>query len=116
MTESGYNGWRNYATWAVALHINNDQGAQSIVEEWAQECWNDAEACKTFTREENAAHALGDRIEEWVGEQISEAMDEIKHSPWARMLITDLTDTGAHYYEIATTFLAEVDKDEDEDA
>lgn len=33
----GYNGWTNRATWAVALHVNNDQGWQEQVHELAQE-------------------------------------------------------------------------------
>lgn len=32
----GYNGWTNRATWAVALHVNNDQGWQEQVHELVQ--------------------------------------------------------------------------------
>ena len=32
-----YNGWANYETWAVALWINNEQGSQEMVLDWAQE-------------------------------------------------------------------------------
>lgn len=31
MSDEGYNGWRNYPTWAVNLWLNNDQGSQ----DWA---------------------------------------------------------------------------------
>jgi hypothetical protein len=33
MSEDTYNGWANRETWAVALHINNDQGWQESVRE-----------------------------------------------------------------------------------
>lgn len=33
MTDETYNGWTNRETWALVLHINNDQGLQ----EWALE-------------------------------------------------------------------------------
>lgn len=33
MTDETYNGWTNRETWAVALHINNDQGWQESVHE-----------------------------------------------------------------------------------
>lgn len=32
-TDETYNGWTNRETWAVALHINNDQGWQESVHE-----------------------------------------------------------------------------------
>ena len=31
MSDEGYNGWKNYPTWAVNLWLTNDQGS----EEWA---------------------------------------------------------------------------------
>jgi hypothetical protein len=31
MCEERYNGWANRETWAVALHVNNDQGWQESV-------------------------------------------------------------------------------------
>lgn len=31
--ESKYNGWANYETWLVDLHLNNDQGTQEAVKE-----------------------------------------------------------------------------------
>jgi hypothetical protein len=33
MSTEAYNGWTNRETWAVALHINNDQGWQESVHE-----------------------------------------------------------------------------------
>ena len=34
--EDTYNGWSNRETWAVALHIDNDQGMQEMVWEYAK--------------------------------------------------------------------------------
>lgn len=36
-TDETYNGWTNRETWAVALHINNDQGWQESVFEALRE-------------------------------------------------------------------------------
>lgn len=35
--ETGYNGWKNYATWLVALHLDNDENAQTYWTERATE-------------------------------------------------------------------------------
>jgi hypothetical protein len=37
MTDETYEGWTNRETWAVALHINNDQGWQESVHEALRE-------------------------------------------------------------------------------
>jgi hypothetical protein len=43
MTESkGYNGWTNYATWGVALVLDNDEGTYSRVREILGEIKTDA--------------------------------------------------------------------------
>ncbi len=33
MTDTSYNGWKNYETWNVALWIGNDEGLYSIAKE-----------------------------------------------------------------------------------
>lgn len=32
-----YNGWTNYETWSVALHLDNDEGSQDYWREMAEE-------------------------------------------------------------------------------
>lgn len=46
MAESGYNGWRNYETWAVALWIDNEQGSYTYARERATEALEDADGDK----------------------------------------------------------------------
>lgn len=36
-TEKGYNGWKNYESWATGLWIDNDEGLYNMVREWAAE-------------------------------------------------------------------------------
>lgn len=111
MTDTTYQGWRNHATWAVALHINNDEGAQSLVIEWAQECWDEAEESDTHSRDDEAAFALAERIESWVDEMTDEFFSEAPKG-WASFLVRDLMDDAADFIEIAKTFIEGVDKDE----
>ena len=35
MTDSTYNGWKNHATWNVALWIGNDEGLYNFAKEFA---------------------------------------------------------------------------------
>lgn len=42
MTDGGYNGWKNYATWGVALVLENDQGTYNHVRERAAQLVKDA--------------------------------------------------------------------------
>jgi hypothetical protein len=50
-----HNGWSNYETWVVNLWIDNDQGSQEFWRENATEAYFNAEADKTFNKEERAA-------------------------------------------------------------
>lgn len=47
-----YNGWANYETWAVSLHLNNDEGSQEMLLD--------------LIREADDVHEAADRLAEWV--------------------------------------------------
>ena len=34
MTDSTYNGWKNYETWNVALWLQNDEGLYNMARDW----------------------------------------------------------------------------------
>jgi hypothetical protein len=36
MQDAGYNGWKNYATWGVALILDNDEGTYNEVNEMVE--------------------------------------------------------------------------------
>lgn len=59
MTEE-YNGWTNRETWAVMLHIGNDEGLQS----WALDMA--AEAVRTHEDRNEARWSLEDSLQSWV--------------------------------------------------
>jgi hypothetical protein len=97
MTDTRYNGWTNRATWAVALHINNDQGAQEMVAEWASEALGDRE---------EASVALVECLRAFVEGEIEEAAQAAGHS-WGACLMRDLIEDGVNWFEIAATFVEE---------
>ena len=43
MSDTKYNGWTNYETWAVKLWIDNEQGTQLAWQDAAREAWDTAE-------------------------------------------------------------------------
>lgn len=100
-----YNGWTNWETWNCNLHFDDSFSEQ------AQECWNDAEEDKTFSREENAALVLKDVIEESVREYVDNSIEGLLSNGG---IIQDMISgylSEVNFYEIARAYVAEVDKD-----
>lgn len=52
-TDDTYNGWTNRETWALMLHINNDEGLQSEAHELSAD---------------RGPHAYADALETWVSD------------------------------------------------
>jgi hypothetical protein len=100
MQKNTYNGWYNYETWLFNLWHDD-----AFTEE-AQECWKDAEADSTFTREENAAFALAERIESF--------SDEVTMADAPTTgFIADILSAAmqeVNFHEIAEHYIADVDK------
>jgi len=61
-TETGYNGWTNYETWAANLHIDNDEASQSYWRDAAREAIDGAKSDETWTRQQRAWFTLEDRL------------------------------------------------------
>lgn len=104
-----YNGWTNYETWNVALWLGNDSGSQERCEELTQAAWNDAEADKTFTREERATLDLADALKA----EIEEFAPDLGASMFSDLLSAALGEVN--WYEIAEHYIADLDKTSDED-
>lgn len=57
--EQGYNGWKNYETWAVNLHLSNDQDVYNAILEVTRES-NEGEYPRV-----RVADAIKEWIEDW---------------------------------------------------
>ncbi len=111
MSDKGYNGWKNYETWNVALWIDNDQGSYSTRCGMAQDAYDNAEAARSFTRLERAALDLAETLKDWFEDQNPLASEA---SCFSDLLSAALGEVD--WYEIAENFLEDVDKDDpDED-
>lgn len=73
--DTTYNGWTNYETWNVRLHIDNDRGDQSQAMELAAEVRRNPEWCFLGTAEPqlaNEGYRVGKMIREWIEERADE--------------------------------------------
>lgn len=103
-----YNGWNTYETWLVNLWIDGNE----YINEMAQETYNEAEASTWNTKEEQARIDLADRLQAYV-EELQE-MEENKPSG----LFADLLNSAMReidWYDLAESYLSEVDKEEAEE-
>lgn len=107
--DTTYNGWTNYETWLCNLHYDD------FFTEQAQDCWNDAEADDTFSREENAAIALKDVIESTVEEFTQESLSGGSQNAFVNDLVNSALRRAlreVNYYEIAKGYIESCDKEE----
>jgi 7-cyano-7-deazaguanine synthase in queuosine biosynthesis len=96
-TEKGYQGWKNYETWDVALWIDNDQGFQELIFEMG--------------RDAKDTSAFADSIKEF----IEEMAPDLEASMFSDLLNAALGEVD--WYELADSYLkeiAEMDKYEEE--
>ena len=99
--DTTYNGWTNYETWLVALHINNDEGTYRYVrDETVPRVLN--------TGTEHPAFDLADVLHDWVTDTLDE--DTTYSNEWTRLLTLDLIGAAlaeVNWEEIATNILNE---------
>lgn len=103
-TKREYNGWYNYETWLLKLWIDNEEGSSRYWDEAAQEVYDEAEAEKSFTRDERATLTLADRLKD----EFEEAQPELAGF-WADLLNAAMSEVN--WYEIAEHYIADVEKD-----
>ena len=105
--EKGYNGWSNYATWLVSLHLSNDEGTYNYVNELAQEAIDNAKADEDTTKKQDAAYRLSGLLKDVVEEANPLADSATMFSDMVQYMID-----SADYYEIAENWLAEFEIDD----
>ncbi len=112
MTEK-YNGWTNYETWNYALWLGNDQGSDEQMRELAQNCWNDAEADKTFSREERATLDMAGCIQQMCNEDAEQWMPA-QCGPFSDAVNAYISEIN--WYEIAGKYIEDADKEASDDS
>lgn len=104
MTDTTYNGWTNYETWAVNLWLDNDQGSQEYWREIAEEIYRDSAPRNSLTRRDVATYDLADRLKSEVADNapdlgaslysdlLGAALSEANYDEIARHMIDDVAD------------------------
>jgi hypothetical protein len=86
--EKGYNGWKNYETWVVALWIDNDQCTYNESRELISNC--------------EEVYEAADILKEWF-EDMNPLNDQ--SSVWNDLLSAALSEVD--WYEIAENYISE---------
>ena len=97
MKENKYNGWTNYETWVVKLHLDNDKLMSDTV--------------NALAGSERDAYALGNKIKEWIDSMDPFSGDDVKRatrrmygsSLWADLLNASMKEVN--FTEIAQSLM-----------
>jgi hypothetical protein len=113
--EAGYNGWANYATWSVALILDNDERLYNERREVARSAAEQgrAERPDHFTEEESIRFHVADQLKEWVTDSVPE-FDEQPYGPlcylWSQLLGAALSEVN--WFELADNYIDELEEAE----
>ena len=101
-TDTSYNGWKNYETWAMALWIDNERSDY----EWSREYANDVRKMEEEDLNgRTRAGVLADALTEYMV-MMAPLLEEA--SVWSDLLHAAISEID--WYEIAENYLSEVDE------
>lgn len=95
-----YNGWTNYETWLINLHLSNEQGSYLHWTERAAEVLADGVETATGTREQNASYALAAEMKGEFEENVPEVLPV-----WSDLINAALSEVN--WFEIAEHWITD---------
>lgn len=111
-TEDRYQGWANRETWAVALHINNDQGWQESVLDALRNYmpqWEADQSPMDIT-DTLRAYVAGEAVREQVEEYLYERLPQNDDAVSALQIAADIGSLWrVDWTELGAAFLADLD-------
>jgi hypothetical protein len=117
MADKKYNGWTNYETWVVKAIMDNDEATQRYWQEVARDYWQRSEAQTYFSRKENAAFALRDRLKSTADDAASDLIDAAgPHKGVMHLMLGDLLRAAisdVNFYEVARHLIDDVSEGDD---
>lgn len=110
--EQGYNGWTNYETWTVKLHLDNEYFTYQEMKDVATTTGDDVNVFGTISR----AYLIGQRVKEYVEEMVIPDDNDLNllqlDMIQAALSEVNWREIGESY---ANDYPCEGDDDEDED-
>lgn len=103
-----YNGWANRETWAVALHINNDQGWQESVFDALRESVNNGHLdIESGYADDKAGEIIRENVEEALA--IDDYQAETGYAPAIYAVAQDIGSLWrVDWQELGASFLADI--------
>lgn len=117
--DEGYNGWKNYETWNVALWIGNEPDTYERSRELTAEAWEESAGLSAnarltghepFTRDEKARFALARSLKSWVEDEL---VPDLGASMASDLLGAALSEVD--WDEIAANYLSDYEKPEEDE-
>src|SRR5687767_845418 len=108
--EHGYQGWKNYETWAVALWINNEQGTHEAAHDMARGARKSAPTAPQvksgiWTDKQAERFTLADDLKEWVSDDL---LPDLGATLAADLLGAALSEVD--WNELAESFLSDIEE------
>lgn len=104
--EQGYQGWKNYETWAWKLWVDNEQGSYEDVREITraiieETCDYDDDTCAEIVNHDEAIYRLSERLKS----ESEDAMPDLSGTVWGDLLTAAFQEID--WREIATSLVDE---------
>lgn len=116
MSDTTYQGWRNYETWCVKLWIDNDEGSYRYWQEQARDAYDDATDAPTLY----ASQSVSDRARSRLANQLKTELDDDANELGAKLpesgMYADLLNAAlseVDWYEIADALLVTAAESDD---
>ncbi len=106
--DTTYNGWTNWETWNVALHLDNDQGSQTYWKDRASNWLAISEKTELFTKEEQAAFDLSDEMKEELDTNMCEYFPELEKLSGFYLDLLNGALREVNWLEIAKHYISDV--------
>ena len=111
MDEQGYNGWKNYETWSVALIVNNEQSTQAEAFEVVRDAIENGRTSEVWTEDERQRYNVADALKDWI-ERSAEIEVKVGQTAlsflWSQLVSAALSEVD--WDELAESFISDLDE------